>query len=191
MTMKINNSTITKDTDPLIRKKSNPVPLPLSEEDTEILMSMLQFVRDSKDEELAEKYDLRPAVGIAAPQIGILKQMIAVSIAEEDENGKEILCEYALVNPKIVSYSAKQAYLKNGEGCLSVECNHEGYVLRSARIKVQAYDFLNKKEVTIRTSGYHAIVLQHEIDHLSGVLFYDHINKIDPFKPVEDALVIE
>ncbi len=189
--MKINNSTITKDNDPLIRKKSSPVSLPLSQEDADTLTSMLQFVRDSKDKELAEKYDLRPAVGIAAPQIGILKQMIAISINEEDENGNETLCEYALVNPKIISYSAKQAYLKDGEGCLSVEDPHQGYVVRSARIKVQAYDFLNKKEVTIRANGYRAIVLQHEIDHLSGVLFYDHINKIDPFKPIADALVIE
>lgn len=189
--MKINNSTIVKDTDPLIRKKSVPVELPISEEDADILMSMLQFVRDSQNEELSEKYDLRPAVGIAAPQIGILKQMVAIVISEEDEDGNELLYEYALVNPKIVSCSAKQAYLKNGEGCLSVEEPHQGYAARSARIKVQAYDLLKKKEITIRASGYHAIVLQHEIDHLSGILFYDHINKIDPFKPIEGAIVID
>ncbi len=189
--MNINNSTLVKDSDSLIRKKSDPVSLPLSKENENILMSMLQFVRDSKDEELSKKYDLRPAVGIAAPQIGILKQMIAISFVEEDKNGNEVLCEYALANPKIISYSAKQAYLKEGEGCLSVDEAHDGFVPRSARIKVQAYDLLNKKEVTIRANGYRAIVLQHEIDHLSGILFYDHINKIEPFRPIPDAIVIE
>ena len=83
------------------------------------------------------------------------------------------------------------AYLKEGEGCLSVEDEHAGYVPRSARIKIRAYDCIQDKEVIFRLSGYPAIVLQHEIDHFSGILFYDHINPINPWQPVEDAIVLE
>ena len=95
-----------------------------------------------------------------------------------------------LVNPRIVSSSVQKAYLHSGEGCLSVVNQHDGYVVRSARITVKAFDLCTNKDITIRARGYLAIVLQHEIDHFSGILFYDHINKKDPFKEVEGALVI-
>lgn len=64
-------------------------------------------------------------------------------------------------------------------------------MFRHARITVKAYDALQKEEVTFKVSGYEAIVLQHEIDHLSGHLFYDHIDPNDPWKEDSDALVIE
>ena len=68
--MLINNDTIIKDTDPLIREKSEPVSLPLSKEDETLLRDMLQYVKDSTDEEKAKKFNLRPAVGISAIQVG-------------------------------------------------------------------------------------------------------------------------
>ena len=73
--------------------------------------------------------------------------------------------EYALANPRIISESVQRAYLKTGEGCLSVEGAHEGFVPRAARITVKGYDLLQDKEITIRAKDYLAIVLQHEIDH--------------------------
>ncbi len=188
----INIQTIIKDDDVRLREKSLDVALPLNEEDKDLLMQLYTYVKESTDPELAEKKGLRPAVGIAAIQVGIPKKMCAV-ICEDDQSTKEkpIWHRYALANAKILSYSAKKAYLKNGEGCLSVEKEHSGYVVRSARIKVKAFDLFKNQEVILRVSGYPAIVLQHEIDHFDGILFYDRINAMDPFHEIEDALVIE
>ena len=185
--MFINNDVILPDTHPALRQKCEPVKLPLSDEDREMLMDMLQYIRNSHDPEMQEKYNLRGAVGLAAPQIGILKQMIAVGIPYDDDE----TLEFALVNPKIISNSIQQTYLKMGESCLSVPTDHEGYVKRYARITVKGFDALQNKEITVRLSGYEAIVLQHEIDHLSGILYYDHINKNNPYTPIDNALIIE
>ena len=67
---------IIQDSDTVIRKKSVNVELPLNAEDKQLLMDMLQYVRDSQDNELAEQNGLRPAVGIAAIQLGIPKKML-------------------------------------------------------------------------------------------------------------------
>ena len=179
---------IIKDSDHLIREKSKPVELPLSEEDKKLALKLLSHVKCSQDPELSEKENIRPAVCIAAVQVGVLKQLLGVCIPMgEDQEDVEL----ALANPKIISSSVQMAYLKEGEGCLSVEDEHAGYVPRSARIKIRAYDCIQDKEVIFRLSGYPAIVLQHEIDHFSGILFYDHINSINPWQPVEDAIVLE
>ncbi|MBE6122588.1 MAG: peptide deformylase [Solobacterium sp.] len=188
--MLINNDTILKDNDPFIREKSQPVPLPLSDEDRQILTDMYNYVKDSTDPEKAEKMNLRPAVGISAIQIGIPKQLTAVIVPTADAEGNESTVEFMLANPRIISSSVQPAYLEGGEGCLSVTEDHEGYVVRSARIKVQAYDALTDQNIVIRARGYLAIVLQHEIDHFSGILFYDRINKEEPFREVEGAMVI-
>ncbi|MEG2799646.1 MAG: peptide deformylase, partial [Erysipelotrichaceae bacterium] len=119
--MHINNKTIIKDDNPILRNKSKKVDLPLDKKDKTVLLNMLQYVRDSHDPDLCEKYDLRAAVGIAAIQLGIEKQMLAVCIETEENT-----TEYALVNAKIVSYSLQDAYLANGEGCLSAAVEHEG-----------------------------------------------------------------
>jgi peptide deformylase len=186
--MLINNDTIIKDDSELIRQRSVDVALPVSDEDRETLMQMLKYVDDSTVEEIAEKENLRPAVGISAIQIGIPKKMTAIIL--KDEQGNKIY-QYALVNPKIVSNSVEKSYLESGEGCLSVAEEHEGYVYRYARVKVRAYDILQEKEIEIKADGYLAIVLQHELDHFKGILFYDHINKKTPFYKDPNALVIE
>lgn len=188
--MLINNDTIIKDNNPLIRQKSLPVPLPLSDEDQQILRDMLKYVEDSTDEEIAEKENLRPAVGISAIQIGIPKQLTAIVVPDYDKDGNPVTYRFMLANPKIVSSSVQKAYLKSGEGCLSVVDEHDGYVVRSARVTVQGFDLVTNQMIRLRARGYLAIVIQHELDHFTGTLFYDHINKKDPFAPVEDALVI-
>lgn len=186
--MSYNYDDIVKDSNPSVRVKSSKVDLPLSEEDKQLLLNMFQYVKDSQDDELAEQYNLRPAVGIAAIQLGIPKRMLAVVVPGEEED--EVF-EYALANPRIVSESVQRAYLKNGEGCLSVEEEHEGLVPRAARITIKGYDLLQDKEITIKAKNYLAIVLQHEIDHFSGTLFYDRINSADPWKEDPQAVVIE
>lgn len=183
--MALNYNDIIKDENPLIRIKSEPTPFPMQKEDVALLKSMLNYVKNSQDEEKAQAQHLRPAVGIAAIQLGVPKKMLAIVL-----NDEEGCSEYALVNPKIISESIQKAFLEHGEGCLSVEGEHEGNILRSARIKVRAFDFLQNKEIVISASGYFAIVLQHEIDHFSGILFYDHIQKDNPFYAPHDAIII-
>ncbi len=186
--MLINNETIIKDDNELIRQKSKDVELPINDDDRQLLLDMLKYVDNSTIEEIAEKENLRPAVGISAIQLGIPKKMTAIIL--KDEEGNKV-CEYALVNPKIISNSVEKACLANGEGCLSVVNEHEGYVYRSARVKVKAYDILQEKEIIIKADGYLAIVLQHELDHFKGVLFYDHINKTNPYYRQDNALMID
>ncbi len=186
--MIINNETIVKDDNPILRQRSIDVALPLSKEDEQILRDMHKYVYESTIDEIAQEKDLRPAVGISAVQIGVLKKMTSIIIKDEDGN---IETEYALVNPKIVSNSIEKAYLKTGEGCLSVVDAHKGYIYRSARVKVKGYDLLTNSNVEIKANGYLAIVLQHELDHFRGVLFYDYINKEDPYYVDEEAICLE
>lgn len=173
---------IIKDTNPLIRKRSVEVNLPLSDEDRDILDSMLDYIKKSQDEEYAKKYNIRPGVGLAAIQIGILKRMFCVHIDDEHS--------YQLVNPKIIEASIKKSALEGGEGCLSVNKEHQGLVHRNYRIKMKAFNALTNEEVVITATGYLAIVLQHEYDHLDGRLFYDRIDKNNPFTPLNGEEII-
>ncbi|RHM62157.1 MULTISPECIES: peptide deformylase [Coprobacillaceae] len=183
---------IINDQNKLIRTISKEVSLPLSKEDHDLLMEMHEFLVASQDEELSEKYNLRPAVGIAAIQLGIPKRMCAIHVLDYDENGEPTKStDYALVNPKIVSYTQKQSYLKTGEACLSVDEDVKGYVPRHAKVTIEGYDALTDQNVSIVARGFLAICLQHELDHFDGVLYYDHINKDYPLVPIENAMVIE
>lgn len=186
--MFINDETIIKDDDPRIREKSEKVTFPLSEEDKELIEAMYTYVYNSTIDEIAEKDNLKPAVGISAIQVGVKKRIC--SIVLKDEEG-EVVENLTLVNPRIVSHSVEKAYLKNGEGCLSVPEQHQGYVPRYARVKVRGYDYFAKEDVEIKADDYLAIVLQHEIDHFSGTLFYDRIDKQNPFREDPEAIVIE
>lgn len=174
------------DSNPLLRKKSEDVELPLSNEDKKTLEDMMEYLKNSQDEELAKKYDLQPGVGLAAPQIGILKKMFAVLTYDEKGN----LHQYALVNPQIVSNSVATCYLGNGEGCLSVMDNHPGYVKRYLKIKIKAYDYISNSNVLLSLKGYVAIVVQHEYDHLFGKLYYDRINKQNPLDTSDGSIEI-
>ena len=158
-----------------MRQKSLPVELPLSAEDKETLDAMLDYLKKSQDDDYAKKHNIRPGVGIAAIQIGILKRMFVVYY--ETENG---IVQYQLVNPKIIEYSLRKCALKDGEGCLSVDGEHPGYSHRYYKIKMQAYDALTDRDIIITARGFDAIVLQHEYDHLDGLFFYDRIDANRP-----------
>lgn len=170
-----------------LRAKNTKVETPLSQEDQEIIDNMLIYVKDSLDEDKQIKYGLKPASGLAAPQVGFNKQMFVVRL-EDTVDDAIMVTEYALVNPKIISHSEQLSFIEAGEGCLSVEDEYEGYVYRPARITIKAYDAIKKEDVVFRARGFEAIVLQHEMDHLHGVLFYDHIDKNNPFKIIENAI---
>lgn len=177
---------IIDDSNPLLRKKSEDVALPLSVEDEKLLDDMMEYLEFSQDEEKSLLYDIQPGVGLAAPQLGILKKMFVV--LAEDEKG--MLHKYALVNPKIISHSVANCHLATGEGCLSVKDSHNGYVKRHYKIKMKAYDHISKKDVLLNLKGYIAIVLQHEYDHLFGILYYDHINKEKPLDKSDGSIEI-
>lgn len=176
---------IVKDTEKSIRNRCEEVKLPLSKETKQTLDEMLQYLKDSQDEEFRSKHpEVREGVGLAAPQIGLSQRMLVIYYPVEENK----YVQYQLVNPRIVVNSVRKAYLSNGEGCLSVDLDHPGYVYRSFKIVVKAFDALVNENVTITAKGYDAIVLQHEIDHLNGVLYYDHIDKTDPFKEIPDSV---
>ena len=182
---------ITKDTNPKLREKCKEVPLPLSEENHQFLVEMMEYLHLSQDPEYREKHpSVREGVGLAAPQAGKNLRMLVISYFNPTEEEPERVTEYALVNPKIVVNSIKKTYLEGGEGCLSVDEEHRGYVYRDFKIVVKAYNDLTGKEEHITARGYDAIVLQHEIDHLDGILFYDRIDKRNPFKEIPDAVAI-
>lgn len=184
--MMITMKDILREGHPALRKVAEEVSLPPSQEDIDLLNKMLTFLKNSQDEEVAEKYNLRSGVGLAAPQLGINKRLIAIHF--EDKNGK--LYSYQLINPKIISHSVEKACLAGGEGCLSVDRVVEGYVVRNARVTVRAHD-IEGNEIKLRLKDYPAIVIQHEIDHLNGIMFYDHINKDNPYLLPENTKIIE
>ncbi|NPC92413.1 peptide deformylase [Bacillus sp. WMMC1349] len=172
---------IVRDGHPALRTVAEEVQLPANETEIKQLTEMIEFVKNSQNPEMAQEYNLRPGVGLAAPQINVSKRMIAVHV---ESNGT--LYSYALFNPKIVSHSVERSYLSSGEGCLSVDEPIPGYVPRYARIRVKGTT-LEGEQINIRLRGYPAIVFQHEIDHLNGIMFYDHINKENPLKEPENA----
>ena len=172
--------------DEVVHQRASEVPFPIPEETRKTIIDMVEYLKNSQDDEFAEKNGIRPGVGIAAPQIGISERFYAIFF--DDENDKHY--EYGLVNPKIISSSVKKAYLKSGEGCLSVPKDMPGYVYRYFRITIKGYDVLTDQEVTLKLSGYPAIVFQHEYDHLDGVLYTDKIDKKNPFFEDPEAVGI-
>lgn len=177
---------IIKDNNPIMRKRSLPIEMPLSKQDRETLDAMLEHLKKSQDEEYAKKHNIRPGVGMAAIQIGLLKRMFVIYFIDEEE--REVA--YQLVNPQIIESSVKKAALQGGEGCLSVDNPHQGLVHRSYKIKLKAFDALQNKEIEINAKGYEAIVLQHEYDHLNGMFFYDRIDINNPDRPYPGEEII-
>ena len=160
--------------DKRLHQVSKEVMFPLSKEDIDNINLMEEYLVNSQIEELAEKYDLRPGMGMAAVQIGVLKRYIV--IVNETDNGFD---SYIVINPKIVSNSEEMIYVETGEGCLSVNRECEGIVPRYARVTIEGYD-IDGNKIKIRAREELAIAFQHEIDHLNGILFVD---KIDPKNP--------
>ncbi|AIY05992.1 peptide deformylase [Planococcus sp. PAMC 21323] len=171
---------------PTLRLRAEEVQLPLSEEDRKLGEDLLEYVINSQNDELAEKYDLRPGVGIAAPQVNQAKRIFALHF--DDSTGEDL--SLVVVNPKIISHSVEKTYLAAGEGCLSVDRAVSGYVPRYARITIKGFN-LDGEEIKMRLKGLPAIAFQHELDHLNGIMFFDHIDSKNPFAEIENAIAIE
>ena len=132
--------------DKRLRQISKEVTFPLTKEDKETIDTMIKYLHDSQIDELSEKYDLRPGMGMSAVQLGILKRYFVVvnEISDPDDDKKEFET-YILINPKILSNSMEQIYVEEGEGCLSVNRPVEGIVPRYARVTMEAYDMEGRK----------------------------------------------
>ena len=164
--------------DKRLRKTSEIVSFPMTKEDKKYIDLMVEYLTNSQIDKLAKKYDLRPGMGLSAVQLGILKRYIVI-VHEQEE--KETFKTYVVVNPKIVSNSEEKIYVEEGEGCLSVNRDLEGIVPRYARVTIEGFD-TQGNPIRIRAREELSIAFQHEIDHLNGILFYDHIDSKNPYK---------
>lgn len=169
------NKDIVKEGNQILKNISIDVQIPLSSQDLETLKNLHEYVVVSQFEDLVKQYNIRPGVGIAAPQVGVNKRMFAIEFNDFLDNNKHY--SYSVVNPKIISRSKEITYLPGGEGCLSVDRETTGITPRNYKITVKGYfyDFVNSKlqHKTLTLEGYPAIVFQHEYDHLDGILFTD------------------
>lgn len=175
--MKLPEITILDEKDPILHKVSQEVTFPLSEEDKKLIYDAMDYLEMSQIEEYSKKYNLRPGMGLAFVQLGILKRIFVI-VEEVDDNKFE---RYVVINPKIKSCSEEKIFVGEGEGCLSVNRDICGIVPRNARITVEAYDEFGDL-YTFRAREELSIAFQHEIDHLNGILFTDKIDKSNPFK---------
>ena len=115
-----------------------------------------------------------PGIGLAAIQVAQPLRLITMDLAKRDENGETTPKPRVFINPEIVSSSEEKSVYE--EGCLSIPDIHED-VERPARVKVKYLD-LDGKPQEAEAEGLFATCIQHEIDHLNGVLFIDHISKL-------------
>lgn len=186
---------IIREGNPTLRAVAEDVTFPLSDQEIILGEKMMQFLHHSQDPVMAEKLGLRGGVGLAAPQLDISKRIIAVLVPNpEDADGNPPKEAYSLqevmYNPKVVAHSVQDAALGDGEGCLSVDRNVPGYVVRHARVTVEYFTKDGEKK-RIKLKGYNSIVVQHEIDHTNGIMFYDRINPNNPFEIKEGLLILE
>lgn len=181
---------IIKEDHPTLRLIAEDVKIPLTKKDLKLVNDLMDYVENSQDPEISEKYEMRPGVGLAAPQINVSKKITAIKTYDEDGN----LYKFALINPKIYSHSTEMTYLPTGEGCLSVDRDVPGFVPRYKKItfKGYLYDFSDNtlKEGRFTFKNYLAVVTQHEYDHLMGKLFFDRIDEENPYKPIDNSVPV-
>ena len=112
-----------------------------------------------------------PGIGLAANQVGILKQIVTINFEDKENNKK---ANYILFNPSIINYSKETIVME--EGCLSLPEQYAD-IERPKKINIE-YINENKQSITREVDGYEARILQHEIDHLSGKLFVDYLSSL-------------
>lgn len=148
--------------DPRLRTKSAKI----HEITPEVKQVIADMIASSLDWEQKHPYELSAAM--AAPQLGINQRII---IVRDDLDNKDINTFTALINPEVIRTEGKT--VKDYEGCLSVPEIY-GMVARPDKVKIKA-TLADGTEVRLKAAGYLARALQHEIDHLDGILFIDHI----------------
>ena len=148
---------ILKYPDPVLKKKAEPVP--------EITEDIQRLIDD-----MAETMYAAPGVGLAAPQIGRSIRVIVIDVSSKEEGKGGLI---SLINPDIIEHSGEIAW---EEGCLSVP-DYSADVRRFERVVVKGLD-RNGREKIVVGEGLLSIALQHEIDHINGILFIDRLGPI-------------
>ncbi len=143
--------------DTILRKKSEPI----EKVDIEI--------RKLLDDMLETMYSA-PGIGLAAVQVGILKRLVVIDISKEEKKKEPLF----LINPEITFKSEKKSTYE--EGCLSLP-GHFAEIERPAACSVSFIDYSGKKK-ELKAEGLLATCIQHEIDHLNGILFIDYLSKL-------------
>jgi peptide deformylase len=143
--------------DPVLRQVSSPI------------AQVDDVVRRLSDDMLETMYDA-PGIGLAAIQVGIPKRMLVIDLHKEGEDKQPQI----FINPEVLSSSDERSAYE--EGCLSIP-DYYAEVERPAKITVKYID-ISGKEQLLETEGLLATCLQHEIDHLNGVLFIDYISRL-------------
>ena len=143
--------------DPILRKKCAPLEK-VDDDIRKLMKDMLETMYDA------------PGIGLAAVQIGILKRLVVLDVSK-DENKKDPLF---LINPEIISKSENSSVYE--EGCLSLP-GQFAEIERPAECFLKYID-LNGKEKKLKANGLLSTCIQHEVDHLNGVLFIDYLSKL-------------
>ena len=143
--------------DPILRKKCEP--LEKVDEETKKLM-----------DDMLETMYAAPGIGLAAIQVGILKRLVVIDISKEEEKKKPIF----LINPQIIHQSKNTSVYE--EGCLSLP-GQFAEIERPAECTIKYLDY-NGKEKELKSDGLLATCIQHEVDHLNGILFIDYLSKL-------------
>lgn len=143
--------------DPILRQVSNPVERVDSD------------IRKLAEDMLETMYDA-PGIGLAAIQVGVPRRLLVIDVAREGEEKQPLV----FINPEIVTSSEGRSVYE--EGCLSIP-DYYAEVERPAAVTVRSIDREGKEQLT-EAEGLLATCLQHEIDHLNGVLFIDHISRL-------------
>ena len=143
--------------DPILRKESEPI---------EKVDNDLRKLLD----DMLETMYAAPGIGLAAVQVGILKRLIVIDISKDKEKKNPLF----LINPEIVSKSKNTSIYE--EGCLSLP-GHFAEIERPAECQINFLDYNGKKK-EISAKGLLSTCIQHEMDHLNGVLFIDYLSKL-------------
>ncbi len=143
--------------DKILRMKSEPI----EKVDNELKTLM---------DDMLETMYAAPGIGLAAVQVGILKRLIVIDVSRDDKNKSPLF----IINPEITFRSKKTSVYE--EGCLSLP-GHYAEIERPAECHVNYRDYNGKKK-NLKTHGLLATCIQHEIDHLDGVLFIDYLSKL-------------
>ncbi len=126
-------------------------------------------LRNLMDDMLETMY-AAPGIGLAGVQIGILKRLIVIDVSKDEEKKSPLF----LINPEIISKSSNTSVYE--EGCLSLP-GYFAEIERPAECQVEYLDYHGKKK-KMKASGLLATCVQHEVDHLNGILFIDYLSKL-------------
>ena len=143
--------------DPILRRKCEPIEK-IDDNTRKLLDDMLETMYDA------------PGIGLAAVQVGILRRLIVIDISKNEEKKDPLF----LINPKILNQSKETSVYE--EGCLSLP-GQFAEIERPAKCVLKYTDY-NGKDKELKAEGLLATCIQHEVDHLNGVLFIDYLSKL-------------